>query len=182
MIKGTNFWRLLSICLIFTLFLCFYYFFFVYPKDTEKARIAIAEETLSAFYWVDLSSKKDVYQAIFSQGIDLDPVYDEMYMKDLNMLRMFYQQNEQKVLSEILNRYARESYSDMDSLEGLCLQLKFIQIYHHKIQQDNYSSEKLKLMKDFNQQNFEEIKPWLNDLNVFERFYQDKQMIPKCKI
>ena len=37
-------------------------------------------------------------------------------------------------------------------------------------------------MKDFNQQNFEEIKPWLNDLNVFERFYQDKQMIPKCKI
>ncbi len=181
-LKGTNYWRLFSICLLFLIFLGLYYFFIVYPKDTEKARMVIAEEILSAFYWLDLSSKKDVYQAIFLKGIVLDPVYDEMYMKDLNTLRMFYQQNEEKTLSETLNRYARESYSDMDSLEGLCLQLKFIQTYHHKIQQDNYSSEKLKLMKHFNQQNYDDILPWLDNMQDFEQFYKDKHMIPKCKI
>lgn len=180
--KGTNYWRLFSICLLFIIFLGLYYFFIVYPKDTEEKRIAITEEILSSFYWLDLSSKKDVYQAIFSKGIVLDPVYDEMYMKDLNMLRMFYQQNEEKALSEILNRYARESHSDMDSLEGLCLQLKFIQIYHHKIQQENGYSERLKLMKDFNQQNYDDISSWLDSMQDFDQFYKDKHMIPKCKI
>ena len=181
-IYGTNFWRMLSIILMFIIFLGLYYFFIVYPKNTEKARMEIAEEILSSFYWLDLSSKRDIYQAIFLKGIVLDPVYDEMYIKDLNMLRVFYQQNEEKTLSEILNRYARESISDMDSLEGLCLQLKFVQFYHHKIQQGNYSSEKLKLMKDINQQNYNEILPWLNNMGDFDQFYEDKHMIIKCKI
>lgn len=181
-IAGTNFWRLISIILMFIIFLGLYYFFVVYPKDTEQARLVIAEEILSAFYWVDLSNKRDVYHAMFEQGIVLSPVYDEIYMNDLNTLRMFYQQNEEQKLSIVLNRYGGKSYSNLDNLEGLCLQLKFIKIYHHKIQHENYSSSKLTLMKDFNQQNFEDVLPWLEAIQDFDQFYKDKHMNLKCKI
>ncbi len=48
-IKGTNFWRLLSIILGFIIFLGLYYFFIVYPKDTEQARIRFSEEVMASF-------------------------------------------------------------------------------------------------------------------------------------
>ncbi|WP_086264251.1 hypothetical protein [Acinetobacter pittii] len=56
-IKGTNFWRLLSIILGFIIFLGLYYFFIVYPKDTEQARIRFSEEVMASFFWMDLSDE-----------------------------------------------------------------------------------------------------------------------------
>ncbi len=58
-IKGTNFWRLLSIILGFIIFLGLYYFFIVYPKDTEQARIRFSEEVMASFFgWTYLMKWK----------------------------------------------------------------------------------------------------------------------------
>lgn len=64
-IKGTNFWRLLSIILFFIIFLGLYYFFNVYPKHTEKNRVQIAEEVLSSFFWLDLAEDSEIHSLIF---------------------------------------------------------------------------------------------------------------------
>ena len=86
-IKGTNFWRLLSIILGFIIFLGLYYFFIVYPKDTEQARIRFSEEVMASFFWMDLSDEVEINSIILKQGLELNPINDEIYIKDLNGLR-----------------------------------------------------------------------------------------------
>lgn len=81
-INGTNSWRLISIIQTFIIFLGLYYFFVVFPKDTEQARIQISEEILSTFSWLDFASKSDMYTTIFEQGLSLNPVNDEIYIKN----------------------------------------------------------------------------------------------------
>lgn len=96
MIKGTNIWRMISVTFAFIIFLGLYYFFKVYRQHTEQARLQLAEEMLSAFFWVDLSDRDRIYQAIFDQGLLLNSVNDEIYTKDLSTLSVLYFQNEDK--------------------------------------------------------------------------------------
>ncbi|WP_289345212.1 hypothetical protein [Acinetobacter baumannii] len=82
-IKGTNYWRLSSIILMFIIFLGLYYFFIVYPKDTEKARLAIGEEILMASYWQELAYKHALYKALLKQNVPLNAINDEIYFKEV---------------------------------------------------------------------------------------------------
>jgi len=182
-IKGTNFWRLVSIIQAFILFLCLYYFFVVYPKDTEQARIQTAEEILTTFYWLEFSNKIDLYTSISKQGLALNPVNDEIYIKELGNLRTFYSwSNEEKNITPILDKYSQYSSYDMKAVHGFCLELKFIKNYGEKIKQTKYSSSRLMLLKNMNNSDLEAISPWINDINAFDKFYKSKKMIPNCKI
>lgn len=99
-IKGTNFWRLLSIILGFIIFLGLYYFFIVYPKDTEQARIRFSEEVMASFFWMDLSDEVEINSIILKEGLELNSINDEIYINDLNGLSlklMFVQQYNQKI-------------------------------------------------------------------------------------
>ena len=182
-IKGTNSWRLVSIIQTFIIFLGLYYFFVVYPKDTEQARIQISEEILSTFSWLDFASKSDMYTTIFEQGLSLNPVNDEIYIKELSKLRSFYYwNNEEKDITRILNKYSQYSSYDMKAAQGFCLELKFIKNYKEKIKKTKYSSSRLILLQNINNSDLETISPWLRDINAFEKFYKSKKMISNCKI
>lgn len=179
-IKGTNFWRLLSIILIFIIFLGLYYFFIVYPKDTEQARLRFSEEVMSSFFGMDLSDEVEIKSIILKQGLELNPINDEIYINDLNS---FYAWNgEHKEMKYVLNKYAEYSYFGNKGIHGLCLKLMFVQQYNQKIQQRNYSSPRLLASKNINQRYLEIISPWLDDMKAFDEFYKAKHMIPNCKI
>lgn len=182
-IKGTNYWRLVSFIQAFILFICLYYFFIVYPKDTEQARIQTAEEILTTFYWLEFSNKIELYISIFKQGLQLNPVNDEIYIKELSKLRAFYfWSNEEKNITPILNKYLQYSSYDMKAVHGFCLELKFIKKYGEKIKKTKYSSSRLTLLQNINNSDIETISSWINDINAFEKFYESKKMIPNCKI
>lgn len=179
-IKGTNFWRLLSIILMFIIFLGLYYFFIVYPKDTEKARLAIAEEILMASNWQDLSYKHDLYKSLLNQNVPLNPINDEIYLDDLNRLRVLYQSGEGAKLIDILNKYSEYSIYQDKSARGLCLQLQFLQLYKDKIEQEKYHTERLARWQNFNDQNWETISPWLQEKDAFNQFFKSKNMQTDC--
>ncbi|WP_119684768.1 hypothetical protein [Acinetobacter pittii] len=182
-IKGTNFWRLLSIILGFIIFLGLYYFFIVYPKDTEQARIRFSEEVMASFFWMDLSDEVEINSIILKKGLELNPINDEIYINDLNGLSSFYVWNgEYKEMKDVLNKYSEYSYFGNKGIRGLCLKLMFVQQYNQKIQQENYSSPRLLASKNINKRNLETITPWLNDMKAFDEFYKAKHMIPNCKI
>ncbi|MEO4143722.1 hypothetical protein EXD91_11740 [Acinetobacter pittii] len=181
--QGTNFWRLLSIILGFIIFLGLYYFFIVYPKDTEQARIRFSEEVMASFFWMDLSDEVEINSIILKEGLELNPINDEIYINDLNGLSSFYVWNgEHKEMKDVLNKYSEYSYFGNKGIRGLCLKLMFVQQYNQKIQQKNYSSSRLLASKKINKRNLETISPWLNDMKAFDEFYKAKHMIPNCKI
>lgn len=182
-IKGTNFWRLISIILIFIIFLGVYYFFIVYPKDTEQSRLQVAEEVLSSFFWIELSEDSEIHSLILKQGLELTPLNDEIYIKDLSGLSLFYSwQDGHKEISYILNKYSKYSSFDKNAIQGLCLKIKFIKQYTQKIQQQNYTTPRLLMLKNINLRQLEIISPWLNGMNDFDNFYKAKHMIQNCTI
>lgn len=79
-IKGRNYWQLLSIILMFMIFLGLHYFFIVYPKNTEKARLAIGKEILMASYWQNLSYKHVLYKTLLKQNVPLNPINDDEWV------------------------------------------------------------------------------------------------------
>ncbi|QER39185.1 hypothetical protein F2A31_05485 [Acinetobacter suaedae] len=179
-IKGTNYWRLLSIILMFIIFLGLYYFFVVYPKDTEKFRLAIAEEIFMASYWHDLSYKHDLYKAMLKQNVPLNEINDEIYFNDLNMLRVLYQSGDGEKLIDTLNRYFRYSIYETKSVRGLCLKLQFLQRYKNKIEREGYRTERLARWQNFNAQNWETVSPWLQEKDAFNQFFKSKKMQMDC--
>ena len=181
-VKGTQYWRLLCIVLLFFIFLGAYYFFIVYPKHTEEARLRIAEEIISTFFWIDLSNRDQIYLAIFDQGLELNPVNDEIYIKDLQSLNVLYLQNEDNNLLDVLNQYMQYSHTDIQSVKALCLQLNFIKAYSEKIDQDQYESVRLTNLQKINQRYLSDIQSWLDNLDVFNEFYINQKMIPNCTI
>ncbi|MDS7929410.1 hypothetical protein RMB13_07950 [Acinetobacter sp. V102_4] len=182
-IKGTNSWRLLSLILFFIIFLGLYYFFILYPKHTERNRVQIGEEILSSFFWLDLAEDSEIHSLILKRGLELSPLNDEIYIKDLKVLNLFYSWNNRHTeMNYILNKYSDYPSFDKDAIRGLCLKLMFVQQYNQKIQQQNYSSPRLVALKNINQIYLETITPWLGDMKAFDEFYKAKHMIPNCKI
>ncbi|EPO8408130.1 hypothetical protein ACUGB6_002154 [Acinetobacter baumannii] len=179
-IKGTNYWRLLSIILMFMIFLGLYYFFIVYPKDTEKARLAIAEEILMASYWQNLSYKHALYKALLKQNVPLNPINDEIYFDDLNRFRVLYQSGDGEKLIDTLNRYSKYSVYQDKSARGLCLQLQFLQLYKDKIKREQYHTERLARWQNINDQNWETVSPWLQQKDAFNQFFKSKKMQADC--
>ncbi|RJE49468.1 hypothetical protein AMS70_05175 [Acinetobacter sp. JS678] len=143
----------------------------------------MAEEVLSSFFWLDLAEDSEIHSLILKRGLELNPLNDEIYIKDLKSLNLFYSWNDgYKEMNYILNKYSNYSYFDKDAIRGLCLKLMFVQQYNQKIQQENYSSARLLALKNINQVYLETITPWLNDMKAFDEFYKAKHMIPNCKI
>ncbi|WP_407482333.1 hypothetical protein [Acinetobacter baumannii] len=179
-IKGSNYWRLSSIILMFIIFLGLYYFFIVYPKDTEKARLAIGEEILMASYWQELAYKHALYKALLKQNVPLNAINDEIYFNDLNGLRVLYQSGDGEKLIETLNRYSKYSIYQDKSVRGLCLQLQFLQLYKNKIERENYHTERLTRWQNINKQNWETVSPWLQQKDAFNHFFKSKKMQSDC--
>ncbi|MFY0055749.1 hypothetical protein ABTP94_11655 [Acinetobacter baumannii] len=179
-IKGTNYWRLSSIILMFIIFLGLYYFFIVYPKDTEKARLAIGEEILMASYWQELAYKHALYKALLKQNVPLNAINDEIYFNDLNGLRVLYQSGDGEKLIETLNRYSKYSIYQDKSVRGLCLQLQFLLLYKNKIERENYHTERLTRWQNINKQNWETVSPWLQQKDAFNHFFKSKKMQSDC--
>ncbi|WP_284087884.1 hypothetical protein [Acinetobacter pittii] len=125
----------------------------------------------------------EIKSIILKQGLELNPINDEIYINDLNGLSSFYAWNgENKEMKYVLNKYAEYSYFGNKGIRGLCLKLMFVQQYNQKIQQRNYSSPRLLASKNINQRYLEIISPWLDDMKAFDEFYKAKHMIPNCKI
>ena len=90
-----------------------------------------------------------MYTTIFEQGLSLNPVNDEIYIKELSKLRSFYYwNNEEKDITRILDKYSQYSSYDMKAVQGFCLELNFIKNYQEKIKDTKYSSSRLILLQN----------------------------------
>ncbi len=93
---------------------------------------------------MDLSDEVEINSIILKEGLELNPINDEIYINDLNGLSSFYVWNgEHKEMKDVLNKYSEYSYFGNKGIRGLCLKLMFVQQYNQKIQQKNYSSSRL---------------------------------------
>lgn len=82
---------------------------------------------------MDLSDEVEINSIILKEGLELNPINDEIYINDLNGLSSFYVWNgEYKEMKDVLNKYSEYSYFGNKGIRGLCLKLMFVQQYNQK--------------------------------------------------
>ena len=169
-IQGTHYWRLSSFILAFLLFFGLYYFCVTYPKHTEQDRMQFAEELMQIGFWQNLDSERQINLSLLSEPTTLNVVNDEIYMHQLNQLRMLSDFSYKKTLIQLSQSHSELSGLNEKSLDGLCLQLKFVQRYHLAIDQNSYQTAVLEKMSAFNQRNIQDIQFWLDDLAALQQY------------
>ncbi|TCM67742.1 hypothetical protein EC844_10736 [Acinetobacter calcoaceticus] len=183
-IKGTQYWRLCSVILVFVLLMSWYYFLVVYPKRTEQARIQWAEEIIQLSTWSNLVQQRQMNLSMLESDIPPNKTLDEIYIYQLNNLRTLRDFTANKSLKQITQSYSLVSGVNERSLDGLCLQLQFVQRYQQKIQHQAYTSARLKQTSTINQNNLNQLQVWLGELTILEQHLasiNNHQFQAKCR-
>lgn len=162
---GSNYWRMLCFILMAGFYIQYHYFSQVTAQKIQQRIMDEFEPIWSGYFWFDLAEQVPTYQAIFTQGLRLNLVNDELYIRDLIQLSSIIDQSNQELsLAALFSKHIQYPDINHDDIQGFCLKLRFVQAYHDKIISQSYNSPSLTRYREINQRAFNEIQPWLKEL------------------
>lgn len=196
-----NKWKIIGLTLIAANLLLAFYLFIYFPTQKQRQWQQDISDMKASYFWLDLSRKQPLYQAIFDQGLRLNPVNEQIYIKDVQALYQVFQANTHAPFSDILKQYAVYNFPGAESFDALCLQLQFIQRYGDKLQAS--TAQRLKTEHLTSQQETtsptrmanamstttqlsiaqqrQALEPWLNDRSAINEYYASQNMRPHCQ-